>query len=138
MSSIDASIAAFEAAVTKEADKCLDDIPRFLKRVSEKAVVSLIGITPVATGHAKANWQVGLDMQPASELSTTDQTPVGISVGPTLQAAMLVLGGITLNTKVIYIVNNSDYISQIVEDGHSQQIPPGEFSAVLQVLASQL
>lgn len=136
--SIDAAIASFEAAVTRESNKCLGDVTKYLRDVSTKVVTNLIAITPVDTGHAKANWQVGLDVAPVAELTLFEPTPVGVSVGPTLQRAMSVIAGINLNTRTIYIVNNVDYISPIVEDGHSAQVPPGEFSATIQRLESQL
>lgn len=97
-----------------------------------EVVGELIAITPVSSGHAKANWIVGLNYAPTGEVAGVDPSPVGVMIGPTFAAAKSVLAGVDSLTKTIYIVNNVDYISRIVEDGYSNQAPNGEFTAVLQ------
>lgn len=135
--STDAAIAQFEAAINAESKQVLGKVDQYLRDTAEDTVRELIGITPVDTGHAKANWQVTLTAPASGEVMATDTSPVGHADGPTLQAARNVLKGVTVNTSVIYISNMADYISRIVEDGHSGQTAPGEFSAALQRLEAK-
>lgn len=126
------SINQFELELDAESKVCLAQVPKFLRDVATEVVGELIAITPVSSGHAKANWVVGLNYAPSGEIVGVDPSPIGVIVGPTFAAAKSVLAGVDSLTKTIYVVNNVDYISRIIEDGYSNQTPSGEFSAVLQ------
>jgi len=134
---LEAEIAQFEAAVNGESKAVLGDVVKYLKDAVGATAKELIGITPVDTGHAKANWQVTLDVPAAGPVFAFDPSPVGVFATPTLSRAEAVLKGITLDTNVVYISNLLDYVSRIVEDGHSTQVATGEFSAALQRLESK-
>lgn len=128
----------FEAAIASETSVILDkDVVDYLKDVARDVAKEMISITPVDTGHAKANWQVGLGFKPTDEIQGFDQTPVGVTSTATFANIESSLKNLKHVVSVIWIVNNTDYISRVVEDGHSDQVAPGEFSLAMERLKSR-
>lgn len=77
---------------------------------------TLVVATPVDTGRARANWQVGLGVEPTGEL--TEQDPGGQG---TIAKAVSVLST-RKSEQTIHIANNVPYIKRLNE-GWSAQAP---------------
>lgn len=75
--------------------------------------------TPVKTGLARANWQIGIDAEP------TGTIPLGGGNSASQAIANIKAGGI------VYITNNLPYILAL-EEGHSKQAPNGMASLAVQ------
>lgn len=77
--------------------------------------------TPILTGKAKAEWQIGLDSEPNAELLGRTRPPTKVDYDTYAQAAEQ-----TLQTyqsgQTIYIVNNAPYIAAL-NAGSSRQAP---------------
>lgn len=90
----------------------------------------LVLATPVDTGHARANWQVGLGNNPTEELPAFD--PSGQETIDRAQA--------TLSTRrtgqVIYIANNVKYLQRLNE-GWSAKAPAGFVEKAVNVAITQ-
>jgi len=78
----------------------------------------IILATPVDTGHARANWQIGISVAPTGEIQGTDK-----SGGSTIAAALPTVQQFGAG-KVAYLANNAPYITQL-EYGSSKQAPAG-------------
>lgn len=118
----------------------LDEFERALVRFTERelpaavaeasrglALAVLEGVvrrTPVDTGQARANWQVGLGRAPGGTLGATD--PSG---GTTIaRGARLIARAQPF--EAIWIVNNLPYVVEL-EHGSSTQAPSGITAATL-------
>jgi len=77
---------------------------------------TLVLATPVDTGRARANWQVGLGVEPADELASEDPGGQG-----TIAKAVSVLST-RKSEQTIHIANNVPYIQRLNE-GWSAQAP---------------
>lgn len=103
------SIASFQTAVGKEADKVL--------RSSALAVFTkVVKRTPVDTGRLRGNWQVGINSAPSGVIEEE-----GGSV--TLNQARIAMSKASAGNDV-YIVNNLPY-AMAIENGSSDQAPKG-------------
>lgn len=89
-----------------------DNVVRLATMIEQAIVTS----TPVDTGHARANWQVGLDVEPTEVLNEVD--PSGAS---TISKAVTVLSD-RKSEQTIHITNNVPYIKRL-NDGWSAQAP---------------
>lgn len=69
-------------------------------------------------GHFRANWQLGVDVRPASELPGIDTT------GDKTRAAVVAEVPKEAAGRVFWLVNNTPYANRI-EQGHSRQAPTG-------------
>lgn len=78
--------------------------------------------TPVDTGRARANWQVGLG---AAVTEATERT----DFGNVLQENERILDGVKSGQDV-WLSNNVDYIGKLNE-GHSKQANPGYIQAAV-------
>lgn len=87
-------------------------------KMASMILQSVVIATPVDTGHARANWQVGIDGEPSEELAQEDKTG----------QATISAGNAVLQTKqpgqTIHIANNVPYIKRLNE-GWSAQAPSG-------------
>ena len=91
---------------------------------------TVIGATPVDTGHARANWQVGIDAPITEEIDEEDQSGAATITknAGTIRAAT--------PQKSIILSNNLPYIN-LLNDGTSSQAPPGFVQiAVLEAIAA--
>jgi hypothetical protein len=112
------------------------DVPELVKIVHQKitleALSRLVGKTPVATGRARGNWQVGIGARPAGQveglqLLMPHDPPLATLPPPTfapagnqaLEAGQNVIDRIKPFV-VAHVTNNVVYIIPL-EDGHSRQ-----------------
>ncbi|MBB76528.1 MAG: hypothetical protein CMJ75_18645 [Planctomycetaceae bacterium] len=83
--------------------------------------------TPVDTGRARANWQVGISTPPKGIVSE-DTDPISKGT-PTIV-------GNALPFSVVWINNNVEYVA-ILETGTSQQAPAGMVDVTLEEVRAQ-
>lgn len=114
--------------------KGLDDLEGIIKTISSdiennasksvRAVAlavdkHIVLATPVDTGRARANWQVGVNQEKTDIVESTDKSGMqSISKGSSDIAKA------KSPNDVIYITNNLPYIQRLNE-GHSSQAPAG-------------
>jgi len=96
-------------------DKAMREV---LQATALKLTASIIKRTPVDTGRARGNWQVGINNKPDSVVATTDKSGnAALSNGAnTIRTAG--------TTDTISVINNLPYIQKL-ENGSSQQAPAG-------------
>lgn len=88
------------------------------------------GGTPVDTGWASSNWQLGVGRRPSGVLGSPDSVPRGeADVGPVLRY--------TIKDGPVWVANNVPYISRL-NDGYSQQAPAGFIQRAVQKAVSDL
>lgn len=98
--------------------------------------------TPVDTGRARGNWQIGTGSCPDGVIARIDKRPLGEDPGYDEKGNARAFDG---KQSVVYIANNLPYI-EALEDGHSQAQAPagmvsvtvGEFEAVVRRNAERL
>jgi hypothetical protein len=96
-----------------------------VRKVSTDILSSVIFRTPVDTGRARANWQVGVGRYSPNTIQQEDKQ--GAS---TLGKGKSTIDATEAGDK-IYLINNLPYI-QALEDGHSKQSPQGMVALTLQ------
>jgi hypothetical protein len=74
--------------------------------------MNLTEATPILTGKAKAEWQVGLNIEPTSELLPDVKSPTRVDWQAYAQAAELEISQFQ-SGQTIYIVNNASYIADL-------------------------
>lgn len=87
-------------------------------RLAATIELLLVMATPVDTGHARANWQVGIGQEPTEELDDTDKSGQN-----TIARAAAVLST-RRSGEAIYLANNVRYLQRLNE-GWSAQAPAG-------------
>ena len=101
-----------------------DDVPKkvsiAVRWISLELFKRIVYNTPVDTGRARGNWQVGVDSAPTSSLLTVDKAG-GITVS---QGRQIINQFDAERNTSIFLVNNLVYIVPL-EDGHSKQAPRG-------------
>ena len=101
---------SFSVDIAKFAKETGVELELVVRKIALAAYDSVTVKTPVDTGRARGNWNIGAGN---ADLSTTDQTSA--------QRSNLTKGD---GEKVIYITNNLPYIQRL-EDGWSEQTPSG-------------
>lgn len=107
----------------------------FIKSVALQAASDFIELTPVDTGVARANWQVGVGVRPAVPDITEDQTSPTTAGPDAIARAAAVIARYRLGL-VIFIENRVPYIV-ILDQGSSSQAPSGMSSIVLARLVAK-
>ena len=121
------NLGAFTASLRRNGKKLTeDDLVLFHKKVSLDALGRVVEKTPVDTGRARANWQVGIDNAPEGEV------PIGTDPRGNGLAALTALRP----NRVVYISNNVEYIVPL-EEGSSNQAPNGMVAVTLEELSQQ-
>jgi hypothetical protein len=121
----------FEAALRRLAER---EIPAAVAEASRGLALAVLeGVvarTPVRSGRARANWQVGLERLPEGVLEATDTDDrTTIARGRAAIARARPFG-------TIRIANNLPYIG-ILEYGSARQAPRGMVAATLAALAAR-
>jgi hypothetical protein len=96
------------------------------KQVARALWEKILSRTPVASGHAVANWRASLNEPDGTVTSSTDTT---LRWGD-LEAVLTQLDSAPLGS-VVYISNGVHYIG-ILEHGHSTQSPEGFFQLAIE------
>jgi len=104
------------------------------RAVQQAAVIidqALVLATPVDTGRARANWQVGIDKPITEPIDETD-----VSGQTTLDKNNVIIRG-RKSGQSIHITNNVDYIEQL-NQGSSSQAPANFVGLAVQEAVSFL
>lgn len=109
---------SFSATLQRFADETKDTMDEIFRGVVIEIGRSVIMLTPVDTGRARANWQLSVGSPEMASLLETDK-------GGMETVAKLVSDVQALNYgETAFIVNNLRY-ARPLEYGHSQQAPTG-------------
>ena len=106
----------FKLDLTKFAEKAGDNADLVVRKVAFEIFKSVIFMTPVDTGRARANWNFAygnIDYSVKAKGDTSD---------PEIKALGLI--STKVNGRNIFISNNLPY-AQRLEDGYSNQAPTG-------------
>ena len=97
---------------------CPKAIDRTVTRTADAVQVELIPATPVKTGLAQSNWQMGIDKAPTGVVThLSPMTAVVENKGVLRQFS-------SKNNSAIYLVNNVYYIDQLNMGSSKQQPKP--------------
>lgn len=121
-----------------------------IKRLAGSILQALVSATPVDTGHARANWQVGLGAPVEDEIGRIETSRVlRSSSGETIHEsvtsersaqATIAAGKSQLEARqpeqIIFITNNVPYIGRLNE-GWSAQAPAGFVQLAIQSAMSR-
>ena len=108
----------FASDVAKFASKVNTRMDVVVRKITFDLTSSIVLKTPVDTGLARSNWQVGIGSRPSGTQATLDKSG---------QSSITEAGQVTASLKaggVCYIVNNLPYIMAL-EFGHSKQAAAG-------------
>jgi len=125
------SVKRFNKEIKRELkERLIQNAARFQKTIAMRVLRGVIKLTPVDTGRARANWQVGVDKRPVSIVPP----PIDIADDANINEKTLAedtfkkgsneLEVLTVLRQVVWIVNNVPYASEL-EHGSSQQNPEG-------------
>lgn len=112
------NIREFNLAIAREVALVPERIGKVHRALALEAVASIVRMTPVDTGRARANWSVSHDTPSQGSSDATDQ-----SGGATIAAAAAQVANIQ-PYEITWIANNLPYIEQL-EKGSSKQAPAG-------------
>jgi hypothetical protein len=117
------------------------------RKIALEGLCRLVQKTPVDTGRARANWQVGINQDPvdtphpagepfagsapAGERPLSDVPPLAQCGQETFEVGAAVIAAMPLCT--CYITNNVEYIEEL-EHGHSGQAPRGMLALTVEEL----
>lgn len=116
-----ADLKRFARNIAIKGDQFVEKTDALIRRVALAVDTAVVLATPVDTGRARANWQVGLGRAPSGTLAAPGSAGEGTSNA--LNAAQAAIasyhGGVD-----IHISNNLPYI-EALNNGHSSQAPSG-------------
>ncbi len=126
------SASSFSADLTIFAQKAGADVDVAVRKIAFDVFSRVIMRTPVDTGRARGNWQLGFDIMPTGTVEKTDPGSVN-QAGQGSSATKQDVQNLVLTasfTQRIYLVNNLPYIGVLEygrEDGRpgSRQAPNG-------------
>ena len=119
------SIRSFELNVGHFLDFLMPQKANDVKaKVALQVLTGVVEMTPVDTGHARANWQVTIGNSPATgEIDGEDDPQKNGGGSETIIKGAIVADGVGVGDDM-WIHNNLPYILPL-EDGHSEQAPNG-------------
>lgn len=94
------------------------ELSKVVRKLAIDALGRLVARTPVDTGRARANWQVGISRPADGVIDAVD--PRG---GATVKSGVEAIAQLP-PFPLVFITNNLPYI-EALENGHSRQSPPG-------------
>ena len=109
---------SFASDVAKFGNKVNTRMDVVVRKITFDLTSSIVLKTPVDTGLARSNWQVGIGSRPSGTRATLDKSG-GSSITEAAQVTASIKAG-----GVCYIVNNLPYIMAL-EYGHSKQASAG-------------
>lgn len=111
----------FADDIAKFAAKANANMETIMKRVAFELFRNIVNRTPVDTGRARANWQLGIDKMPTSVVDGNYDDMAGMYQSfVRAKSAIFQVNGV----KSIFIINNLEYIIPL-EYGTSKQAPQG-------------
>lgn len=118
---------AFIRRIRLYADKAGQIGDAATKAASQEVLFHLVRDTPVDTGKAISNWQVGIGDAPTEELEAYVPSDWGSTATPNRAAALSagirqIKGYKSGEGKAVHIVNNAKHIDSL-NRGHSKQAP---------------
>jgi len=117
------SVASFQLDLKKFAKQLDLDLELVTRKIAFDLYTDITQMTPVDTGRAKANWNIGFRNINTQITDNTVFTPVDIPKGAGKHA--------------IYITNHLPYIG-VLENGSSKQAPSGMVKVSMNNLKSRL
>lgn len=125
------TILRFDLALQRFAGKTVPErLAQIQQAVALEALRSVVLMTPVDMGRARANWQVAHDAPATGEVDATDKSG-GATIAKGAEEAAAIRP-----FEQTYITNSLPYIKAL-EDGSSQQAPAGMVGVTVQRLKSQ-
>ena len=116
-----ADLKRFARNIRVRSDKLVKNIDQLVRKVALAVDTAVVIGTPVDTGRARANWQVGLGSAPDGTLPAPSSPEEGLANA--LSAGQVTIGAYKGGT-IIHITNNLPYI-EALNNGHSSQAPAG-------------
>ena len=120
----------FKVAMRQEVMATREEANRFKQFLGLELLRSIINRTPVKTGAARANWQVGIGTPIASVTSRKDKNGVETILKGRHQMAAVQAG------QTIWLSNNLPYIL-VLENGSSILAPAGMVQQALELLSAR-
>lgn len=121
--------AGFEGGLEEWLDEVMDEADVLVRAVNLEALRGVVLMTPVDTGRARGNWQVG-PPEPA-ELDVLDPTgSLALATGSQEIAKAPRFGLLWISNGLVYIVP--------LEDGHSGQAPRGMVTVTVERLKAMV
>lgn len=118
----------FNKQMEKWAKKRLpEEVKIFQRAMALHLLRGVVMETPVDEGRARANWQMGVNEQPAGYDDSTDKDGEA-----TINKALAMLANLP-NWAIIYVANNLPYIVAL-EHGHSNKAPEGMLAVSVEKL----
>lgn len=111
-------LSTFQSSLNNFGKDVYEEHGRVLKRMSRSIVTDVIMNTPVDSGRARGNWQLGVNSVPEGETGRLDKDG-----NVTLNECLSNLSKSRAGDKIT-ITNNVPYI-EALENGHSNQAPAG-------------
>ena len=117
----------FALSIARFAKKANGNMDLVVRKVTLDLLGRVVRKTPVDTGRARGNWQVGRNQIPRGEVGTGGSATAAktAAVGAGTQEALQAKAGDS-----IYIVNSVPYIQEL-EKGSSKQAPNGMVATTL-------
>lgn len=115
---------SFSIDIKRFADKVKGREKAFLHKLLIEIDTGVVLMTPVDTGRARSNWNIGVNNVDLTERETEDNAQ------SVIERAKKIIRQVVVGD-VIYISNNVKYI-KFLEDGSSEQAPSGMVALTLQ------
>ena len=121
------TLARFQRRIRQIADQIEENVPDIARKAAIAIDQAVVLATPVDTGRARSNWQIGIGAAPSGAREAFSPGQGGDTEGANTRAA-LDDARRKINTgrdgADIHITNNLDYIGRLNE-GSSEQAPAG-------------
>ena len=126
----------FEKDIKSFAKRVDEDFSSVFKNLAFRALTEVVKTTPVDTGRARANWNIGvnqpnIEVKEYKDLSLGQASAAAINKGRSLSKEELT------PKDVVYITNNVEYID-ILENGDGNRPPNNMVKGALQVIRTAI
>lgn len=125
------SVEAFDLAMSKFDTAIPTWTTRFYRDYLEDLFTTIVGLTPIKTGRARANWQIDRAVGTSSIIEREDRYPNPIPPG------IRTIRRLRKASVPMYIFNNVMYISNL-EAGSSSQAPAGMVEPALVAVSARM
>lgn len=122
------SLTRFSKRIQRRADKVPSNANRLVRAIALQSLTTVSFATPVDTGRARSNWQVGIGKANLDTIDSFAEDTGNSDANGAIATQMAVAKGNTLIGQYkgkgdLFISNNLDYI-QGLDEGKSPQAPP--------------